>query len=122
YTSLKRVATSLGYDFELTSRSSLTKREYTVLQQRISSDLLPLLPKQLQESIRPLLQTNTENSFNQLRALIQSLANNHLYTLLLESVLNHEARTERNDTLLPQQFLLHSKQVFQILVIEKEIM
>lgn len=122
YTSLKRVATSLGYDFELTSRSSLTKREYTVLQQRISSDLLPLLPKQLQESIRPLLQTNTENSFNQLRALIQSLANNHLYTLLLESVLNHEARTERNDTLLPQQFLLHAKQVLQSLGVANEYM
>lgn len=122
YTALKRVATSIGYDFELTSRSSLTKPEYTVLQQRISSDLLPLLPKQLQESIRPLLQTNTENSFNQLRALIQSLANNHLYTLLLESVLNHEARTERNDTLLPQQFLLHAKQVLQSLGVANESM
>lgn len=120
YPSVKTVSTNLVHAFQLIDRTTLPPEEMAKFQERVTRDLLPLLPERMQAQLSSVQSRAPAEAFQTLRAIVNSLANNHTYMLLLESLQDVEPKQRGASAFLVESFLLHAKQVGHSLGIANE--
>lgn len=115
YKPITQITNQMLLEFQLTQSKQLPSEQFMLLKQKITNELLPLLPSHEQQIIRTLVQVNNHTNIDQLQSLLRSFQSQHFYSVLMEALGVKNDHQIENSGLHQQRFLLHVQQLLQSL-------
>ena len=120
YKPISHVANQIIHEFELPRNKPLSSEQFSALKQKITNELLPLLPNNEQLVVRNLLNTNNQANLQSLQTLLQTFQSQHFYSVLMDALMLNQDEALNQNNVIQQRFLLNVQQLLQTLGTQNE--